>query len=138
MAEKKLVPIPLSELPILQDDLGDFWLFCSKENPNNTFDSARFNLTEYLGIIQSNLQLERRLAITAETAQITMFIGESMTIYKVEADNVASLKINGINTAIDTDISIPIDSKSKVVFEIVRKLTDPAAYLFIYAKAILP
>lgn len=130
-----LTPIPLSELPILSEDTGDFWVFCSRENKDGTFDSVRFNLSEYLKLAEDKIQLERRICLNMETNTHTMFIGEAMTIYKVNGSNVASLTINDVDVPIDsTDTPIDIDEKSFVTFTIDRELTNPTAYLYVYAR----
>ena len=130
-----LTPIPLSELPILDEDTGDFWIFCSKENVNGIFNSGRFNLSEYLKLAEDSIQLERRISLNMETNTHTMFVGEAMTIYKVNGSNVSSLIINNADVPLDsTDMPIDVPEKSFVNFTIERELTDPTAYLYVYAR----
>lgn len=135
MANKAITPIPLSELPILDEDTGNFWIFCSRENQDGTFDSVRFNLSEYLKLAEDSIQLERRISLNMETNTHTMFVGEPMTIYKVNGSNVSSLIINDVDVPLDsTDMPIDVPEKSFVDFTIERELTDPTAYLYVYAR----
>lgn len=136
---EKIDPVPLSELPIIADsEVDNMWVFASTESQNGIFTSGRYRLGDFLGEIAKTLQLERRISLRMETDATDMFIGENMTIYRVESRNVASLKINGVNTPMDSSISINIPPKSLVTFNIEFQMSDPVAYLFIYAKAILP
>lgn len=136
MAEKDLTPVPLSELPEINTPEG-FWIFGSRSLSDGSYESGKYlfeNILQYA----KNIQLERRISLRMENESTDMFIGEHMTIYRVEAKNVSSLKINNQDVVTDTDISIEIAPKSIVSFDITFQLTDPVAYLFIYAKAILP
>lgn len=84
--------------------------------------------------IIDQIQLERRLTLKMETATIDLYIDEPMTIYKAAGYNVASLKVNDVNVVLDTIVSVDVPAKSIVTFETTRVLTDPTAYLYIYAK----
>jgi hypothetical protein len=84
--------------------------------------------------ITNQLLLERRLTLKMETAAIDLYIDEPMTIYKVAGHNIASLKINDTDVIIDATLSVGIPAKSIVRFEATRTLTDPTAYLYVYAK----
>lgn len=131
--KEKIAAVPLSELPRIEDPSG-FWIFGSKEEAGGTFTSGRF-LFDQLAEYARKLQLERRISLRMESLSADMFIGEKMTIYRVEGKNVSSLKIDGQAVPTDTDIEIDVEPKSVVQFEITTELTDPVAYLFIYAKA---
>lgn len=136
MAEQ-LKAIPLSTLPeITEEKKGDYWVFASVESKNGVYESRKYNLAKYINEANNLLQLERRIALTMERTTHTMFIGEEMTIYKIETHNVSKLTING--KAIDLSLSkhtVAIAPKSAVKFEIERADTDPTGYIFIYAKA---
>lgn len=138
MAENnKIAPLPLSELPEIAEPNG-FWIFGSKTESNGSLTSGKYlfeNLAEYA----KQLQLERRLAINLGlSSPYEMFIGEAMTIYRVEADKVSTVKINDTVVALDKTISVKIPAKSLVSFSVDGGTTDPTKYLFIYAKATLP
>jgi hypothetical protein len=126
------------DLPIIEDTNG-FWVLGSKQGitPEQTF-SGRYSLSDFLDEFAKKLQLERRLSLTMETAEMTMLIGERMTIYRVEASNVSSVAINGQTVSVNANVNIEIQPMTLVKFAPVRTLTDATAYLFIYAKAILP
>lgn len=135
------LPIPLSELPIIQDaETGDFWVFASTENTNGLFDSGRFNLKAYLDTAKEALQLERRITLTLEAPSQDMLIGEEMTIYKVLSGNVASLNMTIGDTVtpipLNTAVNVRIPAGAIVDFSVVKQLTDPKAYLYILAKVI--
>jgi hypothetical protein len=137
MAENnKITPLPLSELPEI-DDPGGFWILGSKTESNGALTSGKYlfeNLAEYA----KRLQLERRLSINLGlSSPYEMFIGEAMTIYRVEALNTSTVTINGNQVETDTAVSIHIPAKSLVQFSATPEGTDPVAYLFIYAKATL-
>ena len=91
MAENtKIAAIPLSELPEIKDPSG-FWIFGSKKESNGALNSGKYlfeNLAEYA----KQLQLERRMSINMGLASpYEMFVGEEMTIYRVEGLNVSKL-----------------------------------------------
>lgn len=134
--KEKITAVPLSDLPEINDPEG-FWVFGSKDAGNGTFLSGRF-LFDRLAEYARKLQLERRISLRMESASTEMFIGEKMTIYRVEGQNISSLKINGQAVDMDRAVSIQVAPKSLVQFDIASQLTDPVAYLFIYAKAELP
>jgi len=135
MAEKTAA-IPLSELPVIDDnETGDFWLFASTEDNNGVFESKRYNLSEYLKTVKGALQLERRISLSIGSDIQTMFIGEGMTIYKTEALNISTLKINGQDVTTGADVNIEVPPRSLVTFETTRTTTDPTGYIFIYARA---
>lgn len=125
------------DLPIIEDTNG-FWVLGSKQGtaPGQTF-SGRYSLSDFLDDFAKKLQLERRLSLTMEMAEMTMLIGERMTIYRVEASNVSSVAINGQTVNVNANVNIEIQPMTLVKFAPVRTLTDATAYLFIYAKAIL-
>lgn len=127
---RKLDPVGLSELDIITEPKG-FYIFGSIEE-NGEMKSGRclFDKLE-------KLQLERRISLTMETKEVEMFIGEEMTIYKVETDNVASLTIGDETFTNLNNIQLDkkIEKRSKVKFTIEPLTSDPTAYLFIYAKA---
>lgn len=134
MAEQTTA-IPLSSLPEIKDNPGDFWVFASTEAGNGSMESGKFNLAEYLNGANKMLQLERRISLTMETNTHTMFIGETMSIYKIETLNVSKLVINEQEVSLPLAEPIEIPPRSLVSFTIERSATDPTAYLFIYAKA---
>ncbi len=132
---KKLDAVQLSQLPVIDDPQG-FWIFGSKSEEGGAFRSGRY-LFDKLEEYARNLQLERRISLTMETRRTEMFIGEEMTIYKVDTMNVKSLTING-ETFTDLNnrvINKKIDTMSLLILEVEHQLTDPKAHLFIYAKA---
>lgn len=132
---KKLEPIELSRLPVIENP-SNYWIFGSKTEKDGTLISGRY-LLDSLEEYARSLQLERRISFGMEAESLDMFIGEAMTIYKVEALNVAELSINGIVISnFDSDnLSISINKRSLVNFKIKFQSLDPRAYLFIYAKA---
>lgn len=132
----KIDPIPLSELETITE-ADNFFVFASKIEPNGTYTSGRILFTNLQETVK-RLQLERRLSITMASSVHQMFVGEKMTIYRVEGLNVDTLKINDININLNANVNIVIPAKSLVTFAITTQLTDPSAYLFIYAKAVLP
>lgn len=135
MAEQTTA-IPLSSLPEIKDNPGDFWVFASSEAENGTMESGKFNLAEYLSNANRMLQLERRISLTMETSIHTMFIGEAMSIYKIETLNVSKLIIDEQEVSLPLAEPIEIPPLSLVTFAIERPGTNPTGYLFIYAKAI--
>jgi hypothetical protein len=137
MAENnKITPLPLSELPEIAEPNG-FWIFGSKAESNGALTSGKYlfeNLAEYA----KQLQLERRLSINLGlSSPYEMFIGEAMTIYRVEALNASQVTINGTTVATNKNISVNIAAKSLVGFHAMPASTDATVYLFIYAKATL-
>lgn len=137
------------ELPEITD-AGDYWVLGTMQGdtPDKIY-SGRFLLSSLKA--QVALQLERRIPLVMEAPQFTMLITEQMTLYKVDASNTATITISGVNadTGVtnmpatnvtpnsNTDIRIP-SGRTLVTFSVTRTLTDATAYLFIYAKAILP
>lgn len=136
MAEQ-LKAIPLSTLPEITDDKkGNYWVFASTEDKDGVFESGRYNLAKYINEANNYLQLERRISLTMERATHTMFIGEEMTIYKIETHNISKLIINNDEIDLSRFNPITITPKSLVTFDINRITeTEPIGYLFIYAKA---
>lgn len=132
--KRKLDPVELSSLPMIKDPKG-FYIFGSKETEDGKMESGKclFDNLE-------RLQIERRIALTMETKEMEMFIGEEMTIYKVDADNVASLTIDKekFTNVNNIEFNKKIEKRSIVKFTIETESTDSTAYLFIYAKAVLP
>lgn len=138
MAENtKIVAIPLSELPEIKDPSG-FWIFGSKKESNGALSSGKYlfeNLAEYA----KQLQLERRMSINMGLASpYEMFVGEQMTIYRVEARNVSRLWIDGNEVPLDKTVSLKIAAKTLVEFKVEKAGTESTGYLFVYAKATLP
>lgn len=132
---KQIAPIPLSQLPEVEKP-DNFYIFGSEKLANGTLDSRKYkleNLMEYA----RNLQFERRISLTMERDIHTMFIGEEMTIYKVEVHNISELKINGQTIQTGKNVQVKINPKTLVTFEISRTNYDPVGYIFIYAKATL-
>lgn len=132
---KQLVPIPLSTLPEVEKP-DNFWMFGSEELPDGTLDSRKYkleNLVEYA----KKLQFERRISLTMERNTHTMFIGEEMTIYKVEVHNISELRVNGQIVETGKNIQMRIEPRTLVTFEVSRTNFDPMGYIFIYAKATL-
>ncbi|GAB6122265.1 hypothetical protein [Dysgonomonas termitidis] len=130
---RKLEPIELSALDTIENPKG-FYIFGSiEENGVMKSGKCKFDTLE-------RLQLERRISLTMETKEMEIFIGEEMTIYKVDVLNVKSLTIDDeIFTNLNSiQLDKKIEKRSKVKFIIETQTTDPTAYLFIYAKAILP
>lgn len=125
--------IKLSDLNEIKDP-DSFFVFASRTADDGTFESGKVRFDE-LGEIVKNLQLERRISLTMEALETEMFIGEEMTIYRVEASNVSTLKINNTAVTPGTNIKLEIPKSSIVTFSITRQNTDPKGYLFIYAKA---
>lgn len=132
----QLTPVQLSELDTIVE-ADDFFIFASKTLPDGSYESGRILFTDLQEAVK-RLQLERRLSITMGSSVHQMFIGEQMTIYKVEGLNVGTLKVNNVSVNLDTTVNVVIPAKSLVTFTVTTQLTDPTAYLFIYAKAILP
>ncbi|MDR1717437.1 MAG: hypothetical protein ACK5KN_13210 [Dysgonomonas sp.] len=130
---RKLDPVELSSLKTIEDPKG-FYIFGSiEENGVMKSGKCKFDTLD-------RLQVERRISLTMETTAMEMFIGEEMTIYKVDALNVKSLTIDDETFTNLNNIQLDkkIEKRSKVRFMIETQTTDPTAYLFIYAKAILP
>lgn len=132
---KKLDPIALSELPIV-DDASGFWVFVSNTDDKGKMKSGRY-LFDDLEKYARKMQLERRMSIMTETDDCELFIGEEMTIYKMGVKNVGSLSINGeeVTDLTSDKLNITVGNGSVVNFQLTRQLTDTKAYLFIYAKA---
>ena len=88
--------------------------------------------------ITKDIMLERRIQLTMERTSQDMFFGESMTIYYVESNNVASMSmtIGNVVTQIELDkpVTVQIPVGSVVFFNIIKQFTDPTAYLYIKAK----
>lgn len=88
--------------------------------------------------ISQNLLLERRIQLTMESASQSMLIGEEMTIYRVEASNVASLTMTIGSTitpiGVNTGVSVTIPAGAIPTFTVVTLLTDSTAFLYIKAK----
>lgn len=125
--------IKLSELDEIKDP-DSFFVFASKTADDGTLESGKVRFDE-LGEVIKNLQLERRISLTMEALETDMFIGEEMTIYRVEALNISTLKINNSTVTPGTNIKLEIPKSSVVTFSVTRQGTDPKGYLFIYAKA---
>ncbi len=139
---RKIVPVPLSTLPQVEDSSG-FWIFGSKEKSDGTLESMRYNF-DNLAEYARRLQLERRITLRMETSTTDIFTGEAMTVYKVEAKNVGSLKINGaaVNLAVinsnagisSANLELSVNQYGQMAFEITPLLTDPVAYLYVYGR----
>lgn len=130
---KQIAAIPLSQLQEVEKP-DNFYIFGSEELANGTLDSRKYkleNLMEYA----RNLQFERRISLTMERDTHTMFIGEEMTIYKVEVHHISELKINGQQIQTGKNIQVKIDPKTLVTFDVSRTGSNPVGYIFIYAKA---
>jgi hypothetical protein len=128
-----IVPFPLSELDEIKEP-DSFFVFASRTNTDGTVESGKVMFAE-LGEAVKRIQLERRISLTMESTSTDMFIGEEMTIYRVEGHNVGECRINGTIVAIGSDINIAIPRSTVTTFSITRSLTDSKGYLFIYAKA---
>ena len=128
-----IVPVPLSQLDEIKDP-DSFFVFASKTDPNGMVESGKVLFSE-LGEVVKKLQLERRISLTMEATETDMFIGEEMTIYRVEGYNVSECRINGNVVPVGKDVAVAIPKSSLNTFSIVRTGTDPKGYLFIYAKA---
>ncbi|MDU1889531.1 MAG: hypothetical protein E6767_02470 [Dysgonomonas sp.] len=131
---RKLAPVELSSLDVIDEPSG-FWVFVSRED-NGVMTSGRY-LFDDLEKFARQMQLERRISITMETDDHEIFVGEEMTIYKVESKNISSFSING--KQIENFNTKPLDEKLEkgtvAKFHITRPLTDSTAYLFVFAKA---
>ncbi|MDR2954508.1 MAG: hypothetical protein LBV43_05460 [Prevotella sp.] len=136
---KQLAPVPLSELPEVEKP-DNFYLFGTEELKDGTLDSRKYkleNLVEYA----KKLQFERRISLNMEKSTQTIFIGEEMTIYRAEGYNISELTIDHQTIPIGIDLgnqSLKIAAKSLVEFKIVPQLTDPATYIFVFARAKVP
>ncbi|MBK5721835.1 hypothetical protein JGH11_13225 [Dysgonomonas sp. Marseille-P4677] len=132
---RKLDPVGLSSLPTIEDPSG-FWIFGSKSEGDGTLTSGKY-LFDKLAEYARNLQLERRIALTMENKEMRMFIGEEMTIYKIDTLNVSSLSIDveSFSKPDNQILNKKVEKGSLVKFSIEYQTTDPTAYLFIYAKA---
>lgn len=132
---RKLAPVPLSSLDTIEDPSG-FWVFVSKTNSDGSMVSGKY-LFDQLEEQAKRMQLERRISLTMESEDHEIFVGEEMTIYKIEAKNVGKLSINGkdIPNFDSRKLDEKIEKMSVVQLHIARQLTDPKSYLFIYAKA---
>ena len=131
--KKDLNAIALSQLPEATDTLG-YWILGSKVNAGGNIESVKYSLGKLVRELEQTLQLERRMSYTIQQNPMRIFLAEPTTIYRVEGQNIASLKINGQNIDLDTNISLKIDAKSVVEINVERKLTDPEAFIYIYAK----
>lgn len=130
---EKLLPVKLSSLPEIEEPSG-FWVFGSKMNDRGMLESGKF-LFDKLAEYARRLQFERRISLRMESATTDMFIGEKMTIYRVEGANVAKLLIDNREISLDRDVEIEVAPKSIIRLAVTPRLTDPVSYLFIYAKA---
>lgn len=137
--EKKKV----SELTEESNPVG-FWIFGYKELANGARQSVRVLFDKLLNAIAdmaTNLQLERRIALTMENEIQKMYFGEETTIYKVDSENVSKLEISvdggssfsDISLTQDADIVIPL--RSKAVFRVTRTGVDTEMFIYLYAKA---
>lgn len=131
-----ILPVPLSQLDEITNP-DSFFVFASKTNEDGSIESGKVLFAE-LGEVVKKLQLERRISLTMESSGTEMFIGEEMTIYRIEAYNVSECRINGNIVPIGKNVDIHIPKGSLATFGITRPGTDPRGYLFIYAKAIIP
>ncbi|WP_029902292.1 hypothetical protein [Prevotella sp. 10(H)] len=129
---RKLDPVKLSELNLIDDPKG-FYVFGAKEEKGGVMKSGSclFDTLE-------RMQLERRIALTMENKEIEIFIGEEMTIYKVDPLNVKALTIGDEKFTDLAHVNKKIDKCTKVRFSIEFEKEEETAYLFIYAKAELP
>lgn len=125
--------VPLSELPVIKEP-DSFFVFASKTDENGVMESGRVMFDELKEMVRK-LQLERRISLTMESTETEMFIGEEMTIYRVEAYNVGELRVNTKVVTIGKDVNVVIPKSTLATFSITRSGTDPKGYLFIYAKA---
>lgn len=130
-----IVPVPLSELTTINDP-DSFYVFASKKNTDGSVESGKVEFGE-LGDAVKKLQLERRISLTMESRETEIFIGEEMTIYRVEAYKVSECHINGNVVPVGRDIEISVPKGSMVTLNVTRSDTDPRSYLFIFAKATL-
>jgi hypothetical protein len=74
--------------------------------------------------ITGSIMLERRIPLFMEVDSVNYFIGESMTIYKIECANVATLSIN------DTDVTLlPVAGEAGISSSVVEIETQPRQYL---------
>jgi hypothetical protein len=84
------------------------------------------------------LMLERKYQLTMEKPVQDLFFAEDVTIYFAGSKNVKTLtmEINGIMTPIDldTEVEILIPKGSVAWFHVERTLTDPTAYLYLFAR----
>lgn len=128
-----ILPVPLSELDEIKDP-DSFFVFASRTNADGSVESGKVMFAE-LGEAVKRIQLERRISLTMESTATDMFIGEEMTIYRVEGHNVGECKINGNVVAIGEDVGVSLRKGELSTFSIIRTLTDSKSYLFIYAKA---
>lgn len=130
-----IVPVPLSQLDEIENP-DSFYVFASKTEPDGTVESGKVLFTE-LGDAVKKLQLERRISLTMESRETEMFIGEEMTIYRVEGHNVGECIINDKVIPIGKDVEISLTKGELSKFGITRPLSDSKSYLFIFAKATL-
>lgn len=128
-----IIPVPLSDLDEIRNP-DSFFVFASKTNADGSVESGKV-MFDKLGEAIKKLQLERRISLTMESTQTDMFIGEEMTVYRVEAYHVSECRINGVLVPVGKNVEIHIPKGALVTFSAVNSGTDPNCYLFIYARA---
>jgi hypothetical protein len=128
-----ILPVPLSELDEIKDP-DSFFVFASRTNADGSVESGKVMFAE-LGEAIKKLQLERRISLTMESNETEMFIGEEMTIYRIEGYNVSECRVNGNVVPIGKEVEVSLPKGELSTFSATRPLTDSKAYLFIYAKA---
>jgi len=130
---KKLTPVPLSQLPEIDDPAG-FLIFGSKEADGRLISGYyRF---EGLADYARNLQLERRIQLAMETSETEMYIGETMEVYEVKGYNAGKVLIAYNDELFDTDEDMPVTLPADTIvrFMVTSELTDAKRYLYLKAR----
>ena len=142
-SSKRLIPIPLSDLPEINDsDVEKYWVFGSTKKDSGNFESGRYNLGSFLNDAQRSLQLQRRIALTMERDRQLVPVGEPMTIYLAKTRNVSKLEIKANNPAVtiwqevplNEDIEIEIGDNYDLWVRIERTTIDTESTIYLFAK----
>lgn len=126
--------IRVSELKTEENGNG-YWLFGYRDVGGKQ-ESRKFSFEKLKEVVEKaadSIQLERRIAVVFERNQQLVPIGEKMTIKKVEAKNVTSLKyklnVTGSNL-VEIPLNVELSKNQQIVldgkFDMVLDITNPS------------
>ena len=126
--------IRVSELKTEENGNG-YWLFGYRDVGGKQ-ESRKFSfdkLTEIVKQAAESIQLERRIAVVFERSQQLVPIGEKMTINKVVAKNITSLKYklnDGRDNLIEIPLNVDLPKNQQIVLDgkldVVLDITNPS------------
>jgi len=134
----------IMELPEITD-LDDYWVLGSKQGETEEeIFSGRYLLPKYIQEATQKIMLERRVHFKIYKDVEEIFLDEPTTIYKISTRNISSLSINGQDVALlpvdgydgvsEAETALDFDIHQVITVSSVKQLTDPSAFIYIYAK----